>query len=366
MPSSFLSAGQVAVTALFAELSGLAAVTSPRPGGGSAQTAYAVTVQLSTVPFSSSRPCAVTLVSALLGRTSPSVTSPKTPVSWPAAPPTRLPPGQVAVALLFDELTGLVYVIRSVPVTARDALPPRLAMRVASASAITKLERAPILMSRRGIESPDAAQIVGLQRAQGEVVVDGRPHHRPRDVAVVQAQQVTQLVQRDALDVESTRDRSVDPRLAVVEVQRLRITARHRPAARRVVGVSHDVARHARVWIRLRSPLDADVGVDSDVAPRDDIERQPDTGAGPRVQRSADRVDGDPLTDVGRDRRGPGPPELVREAAAIPRAHRLEVDERTTEQIRHATAGSRHEVAGGGVQHPGRSDVVAHLEVGQR
>jgi hypothetical protein len=86
----------------------------------------------------------------------------------------------------------------------------------------------PETCQRRGIESPDTCQIVGLQSAQRGVVGDGRPHHRPGDGAVVQAQQVAELVQGDGLDVESTCDRSVDPRLAVVEVQRLRV--KRRPA----------------------------------------------------------------------------------------------------------------------------------------
>ncbi len=64
VPSSRLPAGQVAVTALLPELLGLAAATRLRPGGGVAQIANAVTVQLLAVPFSSSRPCTVTLLSA--------------------------------------------------------------------------------------------------------------------------------------------------------------------------------------------------------------------------------------------------------------------------------------------------------------
>ena len=72
-------------------------------------------LQLMGLPVSSSTPFAVTLVSAAFGRRSSRNTWPLKVFTSAPAPTTRLPAGQVAVALLFAELSALVAATRSRP-----------------------------------------------------------------------------------------------------------------------------------------------------------------------------------------------------------------------------------------------------------
>ena len=78
---------------------------------------------------------------------------------------------------------------------------------------------------------------------------------------MLQAEDVSQLVQGDRLDVEGAGHRADAPRvLGVVEMDGLGQGVRDDPAAGREVGVGEDAADHRVIGIVGRAPVDGDVG----------------------------------------------------------------------------------------------------------
>jgi hypothetical protein len=160
-PSTRFPAGQLTVRFLLAELSGALADTRSRPGGGVAQTAAAVRIQLSAVPVSSSTALTMTLVRSALGRRSSSSTwfVPPKLIQVPGLS-TRLPAGQLTLMLLFVELLGLSAETGCVAAITAEALPSNAIIEAGIRRPRTRQRLIAVASLRRSPEpgQPGAAQ----------------------------------------------------------------------------------------------------------------------------------------------------------------------------------------------------------------
>ena len=212
--------------------------------------------------------------------------------------------------------------------------------------------------SHQRVQPADAFDVVGGEHSVGRVRRHGGEHDRAGHARVGETEDVTDLVQRDGLDVVLIGDRADAPRvLLVVEVQRAWQRVAVEPAPRRVVGVGQHATGHVGVATVRLGPVDEDVGT---VARADLPERDLHDG-GPRRERTADGVTLAVAGDIGR-----AGVERVREAVAGPRAGRRERRTQRRHHVGETTTGPRCHLLGGLVEDAARREPMLHLVLRQR